>query len=501
MNLLWKSLICIVALIVALGRSFVAAAAELPNVLMILADDHASYVCGAYGNNKVKTPNLDQFAQSGVVFTNAFVNCPLCTASRQSLLTGRMPHDIQVTQLRTALGDDPVTLAELLKEKGYATAAIGKMHFNSARRHGFDLLLDTKDHREFLNQNPPRPLPEGLEVLPPWRPFNDPASIWLNGSYLPYGAYDEDMAGTWFARNAQRFMQEHLDKPFFLMVSFYEPHSPFHFPIEYRDRHDPSTFDVPEVLPQDAWQIPEIFRDLTKEQKQGIIASYYTSTEFMDSNVGRVLQTLQDTGLEKETLVIYLGDHGYSLGHHGRFEKHTHFEESVRAPLIIRLPNGTRASEEEAALVEFIDLFPTVAEFCETEPPDEVTGQSLLPLLRGEVHDGREFVFSEYYESEEAMVRDPRYKLIYTTGKREREDGYQTGLPLPGRTRMLYDLQSDPQELQNLADDPQQQERIASMEQRMIERLAESHPEEASAPKNDSRENLLDFYLTLRKEN
>ncbi|HOJ62082.1 MAG TPA: sulfatase-like hydrolase/transferase [bacterium] len=492
--------IALAALLLSTLRAVAAWAADWPNVLMIVSDDHAAYVCGAYGNRQARTPNLDRLARTGVTFTNAFVNCPMCTPSRQSFLTGRLPHAIGVTQLTTALPDEPVTLAEALKELGYATAAIGKMHFNSTRAHGFDVRLDLGDHQGFLTQHPPRPVPAGIEVLPVWKPFQDPARIWLNGSYLPYGAFDKDYSGTWFARQGQQFLRGHTQTPFFLMVSFYEPHSPFRFPIEYRGRFDPASFAVPQPGPEDDWQIPEIFRNLTDEEKRHIIAAYYTSTEFMDHNVGRILDTLEETGLDDNTLVIYLGDNGYSLGQHGRFEKHTMYEESVRAPLIIRLPGQERFDQQEDALVEFIDLFPTIMEFCGGTPPPEVEGRSLLPLLEGKTERGHEPVFSEYYDNEEAMIRTREYKFIYSTGRRERQDGYKTGFPLSGRTRRLYDLRNDPQEMTNLAGGEKYRELIIHFQQEMLRRFEASHPLASQIPPDLTLEDALDYYLTWREE-
>ncbi len=492
--------VALAAVVIASFRAVAAWAAERPNVLMIVSDDHAAYVCGAYGNPQARTPNLDRLARAGVTFTHAFVNCPMCTPSRQSFLTGRLPHAIGVTQLTTALPEEPVTLAEALKEQGYATAAIGKMHFNSGRKHGFDLRLDLGDHQNFLKQHPPRPAPPGLEVLPVWKPFQDPARIWLNGMYVPYGAFDADYPGTWFARQGQKFLREHTQTPFFLMVSFYEPHSPFRFPIEYRGRFDPVSFEVPQPGPEDDGQIPEIFRGLTDEEKRNIIAAYYTSTEYMDHNVGRILDTLEETGLGENTLVIYIGDNGYSLGHHGRFEKHTMFEEAVRAPLIVRLPGQERFDQKEDALVEFIDLFPTVMDFCGGTPPREVEGRSLMPLLKGETDPGRESVFSEYYDNEEAMIRTRRYKFIYSTGKRERQDGYKTGFPPSGRTRKLYDLQNDPHEMQNLASHEKCQDLVIQFETEMRRRLEASHPLASQIPPGLPVEDALDYYLTWRQE-
>src|SRR5262245_7162114 len=264
-----------------------------PNVLWICADDHAPYVCGAYGNKVVRTPHLDRLAAAGMRFDQAYCNSPVCTASRQSFLTGRYPRTLGVTQLRTPLPATENTLAKMLKQHGYATAAIGKMHFNSNLKHGFDVRLDLPEHRAWLKQRGAKALPAGAAVLPPWRPFKDPARVWLNSGCLPYGAADEDMAGTWFARRAVEYLEQNRRRPFFLVVSFTEPHSPFHFPVEFRGRHRPENFTVPKVGPEDDWQIPAVFRDLTEPEKQGITAAYYTSVEFLDRNVGVVLDALR----------------------------------------------------------------------------------------------------------------------------------------------------------------------------------------------------------------
>ena len=496
-------LFTLLALALTVLRGAVSWAAELPNVLFIVSDDHAAYVSGAYGNPQARTPNLDRFARTGVVFTQAFCNSPLCTASRQSLLTGKLPHSIGVTLLRTPLSPETTTLADVLAQAGYDTAAYGKMHFNSGLNHGFDEHLDRRDHAGFLEANPPRPIPEGLDVLPRWRPFRDPASIWLNGMYAPYGAYEADMAGTWFARQARHFLERQPeDDPFFLMVSFYEPHSPFHFPIEYANSFDPDAFEAPEVRPEDNDQIPEIFRNLTEEQKRNIIAAYYTSTEYMDRNVGRVLDALDESGHADDTLVIYLGDHGYSLGHHGRFEKHTMFEESVHSPLIIRTPDMNQLGQRTDALVEFIDLFPTVMDYCGLEGPDDLEGISLMPCLEqpNDPAVGRDYVFSEYYEHEEAMIRTHEYKYIYQRGEHLREDGYQTGLPMTGPSKQLYSLRTDPRETTNLAHDESYQELIARMEEVMLERFHQTHPKADEMTEGLTRDEQLSFFLRYRPE-
>jgi choline-sulfatase len=472
-----------------------------PNVLWICADDFAPYVCGTYGNRTVKTPNLDRLAAEGLRFDRAYCNSPVCTASRQSFLTGRYPRTLGVTLLKTPLPEGTPTLALLLKRGGYDTAAIGKMHFNSDLTHGFDLRLDLAEHGQWLRKKGAQPLPDGVEVLPPWKPFRDPARVWLNSFYRPFGATDADMPGTWFADQAARYLAERQGKsarPFFLIVSFYEPHSPFHFPVEFRDRHKPETFAVPKVGPEDDALIPEVFRDLSEREKQGIIASYYTSAEFMDRNVGRVLDALNRAGLDGQTLVIFNGDHGYMLGQHGRFEKHCGYEPAIRSPLILRGPGLAKSGRATSALVEFIDVVPTVLELCEQPVPATVQGQSLLPLYRGERERHREQVFVEYSENEEALIRTDRWKLIYCTGKRQRQDGYTTGKPLPGRTVQLFDLEQDPDEMTNLARRPEQAKRVADLTARLADHLKRTAREPDKLPSADDVHELLEHCLPPR---
>ncbi|MBS0261099.1 MAG: sulfatase-like hydrolase/transferase [Planctomycetes bacterium] len=441
-----------------------AQAANRPNVLWICADDHAAYVCGAYGNRIVRTPHLDRLAAEGQRFDRAFCNSPVCTASRQSFLTGRYPRTLGVTQLSTPLPASETTLAEILGSSGYRTAAIGKMHFNSTQTHGFETRIDMPDYQKWLAANRPLPLSADTAVQPPWKPFKDPASIWLNSRALPYGAREAEMSGTWLASQAVQYLTRHAqsragnatqDSPFFLMVSFYEPHSPFHFPVEYQGRHSASEFVAPPVSTADDWQIPAIFRDLTAVEKQGIAAAYHISVEFLDHNVGRVLTALQESGLDQDTLVIYTGDHGYMLGQHGRFEKHCSYDPAIRAPLLMRWPGQIKPDTSTSALVEFIDIAPTILELSQIATPATMQGQSLAPLLADPQRKHREEIYIEYSENEEAAVRSERWKLVYTTGRRERQDGYTTGRPLPGRTIRLFDLEHDPDELLNLAERPE----------------------------------------------
>lgn len=488
----------VILLIALLGGFVTAAEPKPPNVLWICADDLAAYPLGCYGNTQARTPNIDALAQSGVRFDRAYCTSPVCTATRQSFLTGRYPRSLGVTQLKTALPDGTPTLATMLKAAGYDTASIGKMHFNSQLKHGFDVRVDAPDHRKALTARKPEPLPAGVDVQPKWQPFKDHARVWLNSQALPFGATDADMPGTFYAAKAAEYLATKQSNPFFLMVSFYEPHSPFHFPVEFRNQFDPKAFAVPKVSAEDDWHIPAIFRDLTDAEKRGITAAYFTSTEYLDRNVGTVLKALKDAKREEDTLVVLTGDHGYMLGHHGRFEKHCCYEPAIRAPLIFRVPGVTKPGTHTGALTEFVDIVPTVLDRCRVTPPKGVQGASLLPLLYGEVKAHRERVFVEYSENEEAMVRTERWKLIYTTGRRKREDGYETGKPLPGRVVQLFDVINDPDETTNLAKRPEHAKLVEDLTAELADHLTKTAREPKLIPKTADVHARLEHLLQPR---
>lgn len=469
------------------------AARRPPNLLVVMADDHSADVYGAYGNARVATPNLDALAAEGIRFDRAYANQPVCTPSRQSLLTGRYPHAVGVTLLFSALDESTLSIADHLGAHGYRSAAIGKMHFNSASRHGFDVRLDRRDWREHLARHPPRPVPDDLPVRPEWRPFRDPARIWLNAEARPSAHHEADSEAAWFVDRAVDFMRDEDPRPFLVWLSFYEPHSPFNFPVEYAGRVDPASIEVPRPGPEDGPQIPLVFADLTEDEKRGITAAYYQSVMHVDTQVGRALSAVDGLGLRDDTVVLYLSDHGYHLGHHGRFEKHSFFERAVRTPLVARGP-GIPAGTSTDALVELVDVFPTLAELAGAPPAEGRHGHSLVPLLRGGDAMLRHHVFATYTQNGEGMIRTDRWKLVYGRGQEERADGYVDSNPTPGRWRRLYDTVEDPEELRNLADEPEQRERLRELEALLLKRLKETWPADIGIPEAPPLEQL-DFLL------
>ena len=443
---------------------------DRPNILILCADDHAAYSLGLDGDPHGATPHLDKLGGEGVYFDRAYVNAPVCTASRQSFLTGLYPHEVGVTVLSTPLPETAVTMGDWFASRGYATAAIGKMHFNGPAAHGFDLRVDTPQWREWLAANPPK----NAQRRRPWRPFQDPAEVWLNAEARDSGLPASASEASFFVDRAGRYFEAHRDqnRPFALVVSFHEPHSPFVFPSDWPVRFRPEDFPVRPVSDFDRAQQPAVFRDLTPEQVQGIQAAYYNSLSYVDAQIGRVLEALKANGLAENTIVVYWGDNGYALGHRGRFEKHTLYEESVRVPLIVRWPGRIAPGRTVGGLVEMVDVFPTLTDLVGIEAPPDLTGRSLAGLLQGDPNAaGRAEVFSEYPENEEAMIRTDRFKLIVGSGGRDRQDGYATLRPIREPYVLLFDLESDPAEQVNLADDPDHATILTDLRARLIDRL------------------------------
>ncbi|HSW44491.1 MAG TPA: sulfatase-like hydrolase/transferase [Phycisphaerae bacterium] len=473
------------------------------NVLMIVGDDHQNDVVGCYGNKLARTPSLDRLAAQGARFDRAYCNTPICTPSRQSFLCGRYPQAVGVTSLTQALDDDQITLAERLRGAGYRTAAFGKMHFNSPKSHGFEVFKPEPAWYAWRQSQPRRTLPEGIEVFPEWKPFRDPARIWLNGINRPQGLYDDEMAGTWYAREAVAFMKENRDRPFFVQIGFHEPHSPFWFPVDFNDCFRPEDMPVPKPGPEDAGQIPKVFADLTDDDKRGIIASAYTSVAYLDKNIGRVLDAVDSLGLADDTLVIYIGDNGYHLGQHGRFEKHSFFERAVRVPLIIRLPGKIKPGTETAALAELVDLVPTVLDYLglpadrNASPPRDLHGHSLRLILDGTRQHIRDTVFSEYRHTEEIMARTDRWKLIYRSS-RAVVDWYEPVETLKGRSIRLYDQLNDPEEMHNVAADPANAAVVKDLLARMADFYKRVPPRGETPPAGLATEDFLDWAIAQR---
>jgi arylsulfatase A-like enzyme len=468
-----------------------------PNVVWICADDYTPAVSGTYGSALARTPNLDRLASEGIRFDRAYCNCPLSTPSRMAFLTGRYPRSVGVTLSPTTLPEGEVTIARMLRAAGYEAVALGKTHYYTPLRYEFDRIIDLQEYHKHLTSMDTGEFEQNVEVLGPWIPFDDPASVWLNADGLPYAA-DAEMPDTFFTKRAVEFLAERRSKPFFLSVGFYVTHAPFRFPIEFRGLFDPDSFPVPEIGPEDEERIPEVFRDLTDREKRGIIASYHTSAAYMDRNLGLILEALEGAGLADNTLVIFNSDHGYLLGQHGRFEKHCCYEEAVRSALVMRLPGVIAPGRATSALAELIDVVPTILELCKVKVPANIQGRSLAPLVRGRAPDHREHVISEYADNAEAMIRTERWKLIHRAGNRWRRDGYAIGVDPPGPSTRLYDLTADPSELRDVSDLEENRELVERLLEVLASHMKNTAREPAKVPATDDVRAILAHCLPPR---
>ena len=500
-----KKALCFLAVVPMAGTHY-CTAAKIRNVVVILADDHARKVTGCYGNKLIHTPNIDRLAQEGVLFERAYCNAPISSASRASLLTGKYPHTTVSNLLFTPFDDDNnETIAEYLREQKIETALIGKTHFNNfvwwnlyengLPDHGFQTTIENAQYKKYIEKHGKRPIPDSIET---YRPKATSIPEQLNTRCLPEASYDADAQGTYFAKKAASFIAEHKEKPFFLWYAPHEPHQPYAFPIEYRGKYNPADMPLPEGSDEDDRWIPEQFRNLTDQQRQGLIAAYYASTEYMDKNVGIVLDAIRDNGLEDNTLILYISDNGYLLYEHRRFEKHTMWEEATRQPLIVKAGNRFKKGVRTDALVEYVDIVPTILDIIGKKPMKEVQGKSFLPVLEGKTTEHKEYVYSFYLEDNFAMITDKHWKYIFHTGSRDLGIGYATGYGPAGMTHFLYDIEHDPGETTNLAYKAEYQNKLTEMQGLLIRHFEKEHPDAARMPHGLTTEGKLVWFCEPR---
>lgn len=475
---------------------------RLRNVVLLIGDDHSARVLGCFGNPLIRTPNLDRLARAGTRFTRAFAQSPVCSASRQSFLTGQYPHQTGVNLLFTSFSDERnATIAEHLKVQGYRTAAIGKMHWNNSQSHGFEVRADGAEYQRWLRAAlRPQPVPAGVPVRDMATTKGMQPGLWQNPGVLPEPLHDADSLDTYLARQAADFIAANREQAFLLFVGFHAPHAPMNFPVEFAGRYRPEQMPLGRKSADDERWIPRIFRGFSPEQKREAVAGYYTCVEYLDQNVGRVLDALRTNGLDDDTLVVYTSDHGYLLDDHGRFEKHTMWEPAVQTPLLVRAPGFSKPGRVSDELVELVDLVPTFTDATGTPPLRPTQGKSLVPLLRNPRAEHRDAIFSEYLIDRLAMLRTDDYKYVFTTGEHDLGIGYETGHTPFGPTHRLFDLRADPDELRNLATDPRQANRLRAMQTQLIHVFQRTHPDAAQLPPGLTAEQTLAWFCEPRDE-
>ncbi len=465
-------LTCIAALIAGLfcGAALAAdAPGRRPNVLLICVDD-LKPLLGCYGAPLVKSPNIDRLAARGVLFERAFCNQAVCAPSRNSLMTGKRPQTLGIydlgTNFRTS-APDAVTVAQYFMKNGYRTEAMGKiMHVG----HG--------NHEDDASWSVPHWKPQGGGYALPANADRQRQAVakakadGLSASKIANTAKSAptecaDVADSFYgdgqiADEAIRRLaaaQAKPGEPWFIGVGFLKPHLPFCAPKKYWDLYDPAAFPLPALktpplgAPEFApttWGELRNYSDMPKigplddAQTRHLIHGYHAAVSYMDAQLGRVLDALDRDGLAENTVIVLWGDHGWHLGDHGMWCKHTNYEQAARIPLLVVAPGVTKAGTRTGALVETVDLYPTLCELAGLPAPQGLDGASFAGVLKTPSAKTKEAVYHVYPRNDlmGRAVRTERYRLV---------EWKKIGAPASGAVLELYDYEADPAETKNLA--------------------------------------------------
>lgn len=470
--------LCLSAFIVATPGS--APAAGKPNVLFIVADDLRDTV-GCYGNTQVKTPNLDRLAQRGVRFDRAYVQYPVCNPSRTSFLTGLRCEQTRVvgntTMFRTLL-PDTVTLPQLFRQNGWHAASYGKIfHVGEVMgeiRSGWNDLGKSWDEAQMF-----QPTAAG-SVREAGRNLTGGKLAWCHWGAMA-GTDDDQPDGQTAAHSIatiETFSKE--GKPWFVAAGFHRPHDPFLSPKKYFDLyptgslklyHDPTNITPLKPLSLPSGLFPNAFNAFTDVERMEFLRAYYAGVSFTDAQVGRLLDTLDRLKLWDSTFVIFIGDHGYHHNERQWWNKSTLFDRSCRAPFIVVAPGAQRGAVCRS-LIEFVDIYPTLADYTGLKAPHALAGQSLRPLLEHPAGKGREAVFT-------LVTRGRSY------GQSVRTDRWRYTRWSDGNAE-LYDELNDPEETHDLAEDPAQAKVVAELAAK-LKVVGPFEPAEDASPKGKKK--------------
>jgi iduronate 2-sulfatase len=472
-----------------------AADAKRPNVLFLMSDD-LNNMLGCYGDPLAKTPNIDRLAARGVRFDRAYCAFPLCGPSRNSLLTGLYPNSTSIlanAQIFRQTIPSHVSMPQAFRQAGYFAARIGKLyHYNVPKSIGTNGHDDPGSWELELN-------PAGVDRLEEEPKIFSLTPGNFGGTLSWYASPKGDRHHTdglmaddaaWVLERCAR----QKDRPFFLAVGFFRPHTPYVSPQNYFDLYQEQEMPVVQGVKEDQADIPpaglasykkeqdKLTDDLRRQCRQ----AYYASISFMDAQVGRVVDALDRLGLADNTIIVFTSDHGYHMGEHGLWQKQSLFEESARVPLLIVAP-GAKAGAVAKSPVGLIDVFPTLAELCDVKPSENIQGQSLAPMLKDPTVEGRGWAISQ-------VVRGGGFKRFGASpavgDQGQRFFGYSLRTPRwrytewdEGRSgRELYDHEADPREITNLANDSAQADTVAKLSQQLRAAVKTTFPPSGETP-------------------
>ena len=473
------------------------AQSQSPNVLFIPIDD-LKPMLGCFGDENVKTPNIDRLAEKGTVFLNNSCQMAVCGPSRASLLTGMYPDHTKVWDLMTKMRDinpDILSLPQYFKEQGYTTAGVGKTfdfrcvdNFKDMDKPSWSIPYIRVKAKQYANPevakefNKAAKLVEGMTFKAGYervRKIVELGGPKCRPSTECMDVPDETYADGTNARAGIELLEQLAkgQKPFFLSVGFAKPHLPFVAPKKYWDLYDSETIEIT-AFQQKSENGPNIaykgmgelrqYSDIPKtppldaELQKKLIHGYMAATSYMDAQVGLVLDRLEELGIADNTIICLWGDHGFHLGDHGLWTKHTNFEQAVRSPMIIAAPKGFKAGKTNSP-TEFVDIFPTLCELAGLNVPAQLQGESLVSVMKDPKGSVRFAALGQYSRHGPSMgytLRSERYRYVKWLKMNYRK-GETTGELIATE---LYDYQKDPMEKVNVANHAEYKEVVKSFE-------------------------------------
>lgn len=481
---------------------------QRPNVLFMISDDLNNFL-GCYGDPRAKTPNIDRLATRGVLFERAYCSYPLCGPSRNSILTGLYPNSTGIlanAQIFRQTIPSQHSMPQAFRLNGYFAARIGKLyHYNVPKSIGTNGHDDPGSWEMELN-------PAGVDRMEEEPHIFSLTPGQFGGTLSWYASPKSDAYHTdgLLAEDAQWVLErcaKRKDRPFFLAVGFFRPHTPFVAPLDpYFGFYPEHEMPIVKGVKEDQADIPlpglgshkREHDKLTDNLRQQCVQAYYASISFMDAQVGRVMDTLDRLGLTDNTIIVFTSDHGYHMGEHGLWQKMSLFEESARVPMLVVAPGkGIRGSVVKTPVSQ-VDLFPTLAELCNVNPPSNLQGQSLVPMLKDSSVLGRGWALTQ-------VVRN-RGGARAGTGPREKSRlffGYSLRTPRWRYTEWddgdqgseLYDHHSDHRELTNLASRADHAATVTLLSKQLRAAVKTTFPASGETPQVNSRDwapNLTD---------
>jgi iduronate 2-sulfatase len=472
-------------------------AADRPNVLFLISDDLNNSL-GCYGDPLVKTPNIDRLAARGVRFDRAYCAFPLCGPSRNSLLTGLYPNSTGIianSQIFRQTIPKQQSLPQVFRNAGYFAGRIGKLyHYNVPNSIGTNGHDDPGSWELELN-------PAGVDRLEEHPHVTTLTPNQFGGTLSWYASpkSDEHHTDGLMAADAEWVLErcaKQKQRPFFLAVGFFRPHTPYVSPkVPYFGFYPEDKMPVVSGWKEDQADIPlaglgsqkkeqeKLTDDLRRQTRQ----AYYASISFMDAQVGKVVGALDRLGLGDNTIIVFTSDHGYHLGEHGLWQKLSLFEESSRVPLVMVAPGTSGKAQTVATPVSLVDLFPTLTELCGVTPPENLQGQSLVPMLKNPTIKGRGWALTQV-----SRGGGPARAAVTTnvSAGGNRFFGYSLRTPRWRYTewddgkkgRELYDHDADGHEITNLADKPEHAATVAQLSEQMKAAVKTTFPPSGEMP-------------------